>query len=223
MRRAQKLFQAAGDGLVPPIGFRAANLSDVDNLAFQGLTRGAVTAEQRMGEIRAALARKPQAYETAIEIPSRLTLSTAQDAIWFTKRKLPWAVVGENQGQPAGKEPPPPPGDDPTLPCVKLHDKEALWVARLGFDDLNPSLRVVDLPDLRPNALTWLGDGGAAAPTLVPRQLGQGAPPRGALAPWFIAPEQMDGVTLTPAQAYDKLASNQQIPDPTQNRCPGER
>ena len=40
VRRAQKLFQAARHGLFPPIGFRTANLSDVDNLAFQGLIRG---------------------------------------------------------------------------------------------------------------------------------------------------------------------------------------
>src|SRR5262249_39256613 len=47
-----------------------------------------------------------------------------------------------------------------------------------------------------------------------PRQPGQGAPPRGALAPWFIGPEQMDGVTLMPAQANELLAENQKIVDP---------
>jgi hypothetical protein len=207
-RRAQKLFTAAKDGLVPPIGFRAANLSDADNLTFQGLSLGAVTAEQRLGEIRAALARKPLSYETAIEIPSRLTLSTAQDAIWFTKRPPSWPMRSES-GSPSAV-----PGEAPTPPCIRLHGKEALWVARLAIDEAEPGLRVVDSPDLRPNALTWLGDGGAASATLLPRQMGQGAPPRGSLAPWFIAPEQMDGGTLTPADAYTALENNHKVPDP---------
>jgi hypothetical protein len=69
--RARKFFTSAPDGIVPPIGDRAANLDDGDVLAFQSLSRHPVTAEQRLGEIRAALARKPTQFETAIEIPSR--------------------------------------------------------------------------------------------------------------------------------------------------------
>jgi hypothetical protein len=81
--RARKLFSGNAGAIVPPIGARAANLADSDVLAYQGITRGGVTAEQRLGEIRAALAEKPTPNETAIEIPARLTLSTAQEAIWF--------------------------------------------------------------------------------------------------------------------------------------------
>jgi hypothetical protein len=80
--RAQTV-QRNASAIVPPIGARAANLADSDVLAYQGITRGGVTAEQRLGEIRAALAEKPTPNETAIEIPARLTLSTAQEAIWF--------------------------------------------------------------------------------------------------------------------------------------------
>ena len=96
--RARKLFSGDASGIVPPVGARAANLSDGDILAYQGITRGPVTAEQRLGEIRSALAKKPTPYETAIEIPARLTLSTAQDAIWLDRRKLPWRVIHEKAG-----------------------------------------------------------------------------------------------------------------------------
>ena len=77
-RRAQKLYEAAKDGIVPPIGYRAPNLSNSDVLVFQGVSRGAVNGEQRMGEIRAALAHCPTPNETAIELPARLFLSPAQ-------------------------------------------------------------------------------------------------------------------------------------------------
>jgi hypothetical protein len=207
--RARKLFSNAS-GIVPPIGGRAANLADRDVLTYQGITRGLVTAEQRLGEIRAALAKKPTPYETAIEIPARLTLSTAQDAIWFDKRKLPWQVVHEKAGvvpaaapvEAAGGETVVKPGE----PVRRSH--EPLWIARLALEGLEPNLRIVDSPDVRPNALTWLKPGDV-------RQIGQGVPPRGPLAPWFIGSEQMDEATLTAASVNAQLPPGAQIHTPT--------
>jgi hypothetical protein len=208
--RARKLFNGDPSGILPPIGTRAANLADGDVLAYQGITRGGVNAEQRLGEIRAALAKKPTPYETAIEIPARLTLSTAQDAIWFDRRKLPWQVVHEHPGSVPVAAPEEKTGSEtvmkPGEPVRRSH--QPLWVARLALDGLEPNLRIVDSPDLRPNALTWLKPGDV-------RQIGQGVPPRGPLAPWFIGPEQMDEATLTPDGVNATMPPGAQIPLPT--------
>ncbi len=192
--RARKLFTANPNGILPPIGDRAPNLTDADILAFQGLTRGEVTAEQRLGEIRTSLARKPTAFETAIELPARLTLSTAQDAIWLTERRLPPGVGASSCGsvsEAKASSPLAPAGETVLAPGQSEHSRKPLWTARLWLDGGQPDLRIVDSPDLRPLALT-----------LIPyeaRKPGQGAPPRGPLAPWFIGQEQMDAQTLTAA------------------------
>lgn len=192
--RAKKLFTANANGILPPIGERAPNLTDGDILAFQGFTPGQVTAEQRLGEIRGSLARKPSEFETAIELPARLTLSTAQDAIWLADRKLPPEVLNTSSGEKAA--PSKPPVSKPQAGEVVLkpgmpseHSRKPLWTARLSLDGAQPDLRIVDSPDLRPQALTLL--------PYKDRLPGQGTPPRGPLAPWFIGPEQMDAKTLT--------------------------
>jgi hypothetical protein len=191
--RAQKLFTANANGILPPIGERAPNLTDSDILAFQGLTRGQTTAEQRLGEIRASLARKPTEFETAIEIPARLTLSTAQDAIWLADRKLPAEVLNAascDKSTPTKPVAKPAVGEAVLKPGMPPeHSRKALWTARLSLDGAQPDLRIVDSPDLRPQALTLL--------PYKDRLPGQGAPPRGPLAPWFIGQEQMDAKTLT--------------------------
>lgn len=213
--RARKLFSGNASGIVPPVGARAANLADSDVLSYQGITRGGVTAEQRLGEIRAALAKKPTPYETAIEIPARLTLSTAQDAIWFDRRKLPWQVVHEHAGSVPAVVPQETPGGETVMkPGESVRrSHQPLWLARLALDGLEPNLRIVDSPDLRPNALTWLKPGDV-------RQIGQGAPPRGPLAPWFIGPEQMDAATLTADGVNAMMPAGVQIPKPTPSATP---
>ena len=200
--RARKLFTALPSGLVPPIGNRAANLSDRDILTFQGLSKGIVTAEQRLGEVRASMARKPKAFETAIEIPSRLILSTAQDAVWQTERSLPSEVLSSSgcMSIPVSSTSAPPTlasGHDLLCPCETVKSSRfGLWTARLATEDVNPGLRVVDTPDFRPLALSIkpLGDQFALP--------GHGSPPRGPLAPWFLGAEQMEAGTLT-AEAVD--------------------
>ena len=124
--------------------------------------------------------------------------------IFLTPRRLPLTVVEEKPG--------------PAQSAAERADEAArgrpergvLWTARLALDGPDPNLRVVASPDLRPNALMWL------APSLpgqgMARQSGQGAPPRGRLAPWFVGPEQMDGLTLDPAQVNAQLPANAQVP-----------
>ncbi|WP_143748844.1 hypothetical protein [Mesorhizobium sophorae] len=204
--RARKLFTAAPDGIVPPIGERAANLDDGDVLTFQGLSRHPVTAEQRLGEIRAALANKPTMFETAIEIPARLILSTAQDAIWLNRYEPPWQVV-QGKYDATGPDPQPPRPDNLIMKPADAvaRARASLWTARLDIDAIEPNLRVVDSPDLRPNALTWL------KPVGDPRQIGQGEPPHGSLAPWFLGPEQMDETTLTAGNVNQSLPEASRI------------
>lgn len=210
--RARKLFTALPSGLVPPIGNRAANLSDHDILTFQGLSKGVVTAEQRLSEVRASMARKPNAFETAIEIPSRLILSTAQDAVWQTERSLPSEVLFSSgcKSIPVSPTSTPPilvSGRDLLCPCETIEfSRFGLWAARLATEDVNPGLRVVDTPDFRPMALTVKpkhdepSQKGHNSPPALP---GQGSPPRGPVAPWFIGPEEMEALTLT-AEAVDQ-------------------
>jgi hypothetical protein len=189
--RARKLFTANPSGILPPIGERAADLTDEKILAFQGLTLGPVTAELRLGEIRASLARKPERFETAIELPARLTLSTAQDAVWLADRLLPDDV--RNEVSCATPKPLMEPEDEDDSLVLKdgevRRSRRPLWTARLSLDGSQPDLRIVDSPDFRPLALSRLSN--------QQRKPGQGAPPRGPLAPWFIGPEQMDAETLT--------------------------
>jgi hypothetical protein len=210
--RARELFTALPSGLVPPIGNRAANLSDRDILTFQGLSKGVVTAEQRLGEVRASMARKPNAFETAIEIPSRLILSTAQDAVWQTERSLPNEVLSSSgcKSIPASPTSTPPTlvsGRDLLCPCETIESSRfGLWAARLATEDVNPGLRIVDTPDFRPLALSIKPQGDQLT---LP---GHGSPPRGPLAPWFLGPEQMESWTLT-AEAVD--SSLKKAPPPT--------
>ncbi|MCG2641433.1 MULTISPECIES: hypothetical protein [Bradyrhizobium] len=208
--RARKLFTANPSGILPPIGERASNLTDADILAFQGLTLGSVTAEQRLGEIRASLARKPEKFETAIELPARLTLSTAQDAVWLADRLLPEDVRNElSCATPKPLVQPLADKDDNLVlkDGETSHSRKPLWTTRLSLDGAEPDLRIVDSPDFRPLALSrlttqQLKPGEEPSPI---RKPGQGAPPRGPLAPWFIGPEQMDAGTLTAGSLNESL------------------
>lgn len=193
-RRAEKLFREAPSGILPPLGQQAADLDDLRMLRHQGLTSGEeITGVQRMSEIRASLAEGPTALETAIEIPSRLILSTAQDAVWQSTRRF--AIPRANSefaNAPAVLEH----GETPTeLGAPASSHSRDLWTARLLIDDVLPGLRVVGTPDFRPMALQPAQDGEEAPP-------GHFAPPRGAYAPWFIGAEQSNTTARSPLQAH---------------------
>jgi hypothetical protein len=212
--RAKKLFTANANGILPPIGERAANLDDAEILAFQGLTLGPVTAEQRLGEIRASLAKKPAEFETAIEIPARLTLSTAQDAVWLADRRLPEDVRNEPScATPQSLSPPFADKDEDVVlkNGESRRSRKPLWTARLSLDGAQPDLRIVDSPDLRLLALSRLSD-----PV---RKPGQGVPPRGPLAPWFIGSEQMDAETLTAGSLNGSLPAGTRRAEAPEEFC----
>ncbi|MES0100662.1 hypothetical protein [Mesorhizobium sp. M0019] len=194
-RRAEKLFRELPSGVLPPLGEQAADLDDRHMLDYQGLSAGEdITGAQRMGEIRASLATTPNALETAIEIPSRLLLSTAQDAVWQTTRRFP--IPGPDTAfadPPAVLEF----GAEVTQPGapIAFHSRD-LWTARLLIEDVQPGLRVVGTPDFRPMALEPATRDGRA---LLP---GHFAPPRGAYAPWFLGKEQATSGASSPRDAY---------------------
>lgn len=205
-KRARKLFTALPSGLLPQPGSRSANPSDHAMMRFQGFSRAPTTGAMRMAEVQASLKSEriadlesgagqpfpgePLDFETAIEIPSRLTLSTAQDAIWRTNRRMPPEVYSATTTYP-------PIGDMPVGleegqglagPTASSPQPRDLWTVRLETGGDTPSLRAVSSPDLRPQALGYRGG--------EKRLPGQGAPPRGPYAPWFIGPEQMESGTL---------------------------
>lgn len=200
-RRACKFFAPLASGVLPPLGHRAANLNDHSILRFQNIAAGPrTTSQERMGEIRDSLRVMPSDTETSIEIPARLILSTAQDAIWQTQRQLPLAALTQS-------------GCDPTTTTgARVRDEKAkeapslvapvpLWTARLDTIDVSPSVRVVGSPDFR---LTALGVFPSPGAQLLP---GQAPPPRGPWAPWLLGPEQMDGKTLTCGDVAKDIAN----------------
>ncbi len=193
-RRAQRLYDALPSGVLPPVGDRAPNASDKDVLAFQRIPPGPVSGAQRMDQVRAALAVVPNASETAIEIPARLVLSTAQDAVWMTPRRLPDVKTLDGGKPAAGSRPFA--LDDGTAVLMpgtpELPRPRHLWAARLFVDELRPGVRAVSSSDLRPQGLD--GFRGASEG----REPGHGAPPRGPWAPWFLGPEQTDAGGLSP-------------------------
>ncbi|WP_445220496.1 hypothetical protein ACKWRH_10775 [Bradyrhizobium sp. Pa8] len=96
-------------------------------LARSGLVKGA----QRLAEIAASARDAPRWHETAIEMPFRLMLSPAQDALWRTPLKLP--------------------EDLKLTPSADL--PVPLWFARLDEAPGSSSLRAIWSPDFRSEAL----------------------------------------------------------------------
>lgn len=138
VRRAETLF-LRDDG--PGLRIRQDDVAAI--LRFQGLTetlpsRGTsshrVRWDERLREVAASARAAPGQFETAIELPARLFLSTAQDALWQTPRRLP--VFAE--------------ADAP------------LWRATLLPDGLQQDLRAVWSPDFSPDFLQ--GSVGAMSP-----------------------------------------------------------
>ncbi|MBR1300653.1 hypothetical protein [Bradyrhizobium sp. AUGA SZCCT0042] len=92
--------------------------------------RGTITAAQRMSEVAGAV-REPSLFQTSIEIPFRLMLSPAQDAVWRTPLELP-ADVGLTDN---------------------MRKVASLWFAELDETAGASSVRAVWSPDFRPEAL----------------------------------------------------------------------
>ena len=112
----------------------------------------------RLAEVAASARAEPDPFQTSIELPYRLMLSPAQDAIWRVPNA---AVVAKAFASQAGEGGSAAPADPPY---------QELWSASLAGTGALAGVRAVWSPDFRPEAL------------LSTRQ--PGAPLRGAWAPW---------------------------------------
>ena len=203
IRRAEKLFRALPSGIFPPVGERTAEIDQIEMLKFQGIRGGsAVTGWNRMNNIAELLSEKLQDHHTSIEVQSRLTLSTAQDAVWLSKSIMPQDIAPSSLDKILPGDPPLKPKDKP------LQTPHRLWSARLLTDEVAPSLRVVDSPDFRASVLR------RGAPRMVNGELvrlpGHAAPPRGKLAPWFVGLDQMDGGRISSPYDCEALPPTKQ-------------
>ncbi len=97
------------------------------NCPWPLVRRGAVTASERMSNVVSAV-REPGLFETSIEIPFRLMLSPAQDAIWRTPLDLPLEAM-------------------PTDPARRI---APLWFAQLDETPGASNVRAIWSPDFRP-------------------------------------------------------------------------
>lgn len=99
------------------------------NCPWPLVRRGTVTAAERMSNVVSGV-REPGLFETSIEIPFRLMLSPAQDAIWRTPLDLPLEAM-------------------PTDPARRI---APLWFAQLDETPGASSVRAIWSPDFRPEA-----------------------------------------------------------------------
>ena len=122
--------------------YKTPKSSELENdvaaiLTDQGITRSPGPelwdSVRRFGEIRDAI-KVPTRFETALEVPSRLILSPAQDAKWRTSRELPANLAFWKA-----------PVGSPNL----------VWQARLIEALPTPSLRAIWSPDYQPKVFDF--------------------------------------------------------------------
>ncbi|MEJ1157321.1 hypothetical protein WBG79_03440 [Prosthecomicrobium sp. N25] len=182
VRRAEKLFERYDDGRKPGRHDRREVQDVGEILRFQGLGGdGFGSAHQRLADIYRLAGLAPNDLETAIELPSRLELSPAQDATFITPERVPEAIYDEARG-----------------PCESPRPVP-LWRARLDRTGPDARLRAVASPDFRPGVFL------AASRDLVPqngeRLPGLTSPPRGPVPPWTLGPLDSDGRHWRPDSA----------------------
>lgn len=198
-QRARKLYQPLSSGALPPVAGRVASIDDHAILESQDFVPGAKQAEAHLNQVRASLQKHPAGLETEIEIPARIILSTAQDAIWQTSRKVDRGLVAVEPSSIFETDP------ENKRPGVEFSTYEPLWSARLLAREAEPSLRAIWSPDVRPEAIGFVAFGSLGAPRIT------GAPPRGPWAPWVLRREQVDGVWVSP---QDVATASGQAVDP---------
>ncbi|MEL6465697.1 MAG: hypothetical protein AAFQ58_12085 [Pseudomonadota bacterium] len=176
LRRAQVIYDADEAGRTDPGSRRQQNLSAGAMLDHLGFAQGRfVNSATRLGDVQNALRQPPSRLETAIEMPARLILSPNQDAVVLTPTQPPLDMFDAPGGPLAAR---------------------ALWTADFVTDSIDPGLRAVHSPDLRPD-FVWQRNHRNMGVT-VPRLPGGAAPPRGPLAPWFIPRHATDAPDVSP-------------------------
>ncbi|MGI6855164.1 hypothetical protein [Mesorhizobium sp. 1B3] len=181
-QRARKLYEPLASGAIPPAAGRVASVDDHAVLVQQGFERGQKSSEAHLGQVRANLSKRPKGLETRIEIPARLILSTAQNAIWQAPRKVSRDAAEVSEPEVFDTDPP--------TPGNGYEAYEPLWTTRLITEDAEPGLRAVWSPDMRPEAIGPFPEG------VVLRIAGP--PPRGPWSPWILRREHVDGVRASP-------------------------
>jgi hypothetical protein len=186
-QRARKLYEPLASGAIPPVAGRVASIDDHAVLVHQGFERGQKSSAAHMGQLRANLAKRPKGLETRIEIPARLTLSTAQNAIWQAPRKVSREATAGGESDVFDTDPP--------TPGNGYDAYEPLWVTRLITEDAEPGLRAVWSPDMRPEAISPLPGDNALRTA--------GPPPRGPWSPWILRREHLNGVRSSPLDIWN--------------------
>ncbi len=195
VRRAQAVYRPSEAGRMDLASRRRLDLSQGARLDLLEFSSGPfVTSGTRLGEVARSLKDPPHLRETAIEIPARLTLSPDQNAVVITRTgKIPDGIycsvkddskVNKNSGcRPLSTF-----GHQPYVP---------LWSADFLVDEVDPNLRAVHSPDLRPDVFAarvqrknFQSDANAGqvypASAEGGRFPGASAPPRGPVAPWHL-------------------------------------
>ncbi|MCF6117114.1 twin-arginine translocation signal domain-containing protein [Mesorhizobium muleiense] len=200
-QRSQKLYEPLASGALPPVAGRVASVDDHAILRQQGFKPGAKKAQAHLDQVVASLNRRPEGFETHIELPARVILSTAQNAIWQAPRKVLRNGRDGLDQKVFATDPAAPPKPDPKTGELAYTSYEPLWTARLVAGDAEPGLRAVWSPDVRPEAIGFVAEHSAGTPRLV------GAPPRGPWAPWVLRREQVDGVRVSPIAVKKAIAT----------------
>lgn len=185
IRRAETVYSPSETGRLDGLSRRRLNPSQAARLDHLNFTSGDfVTAETRLSQVADSLRAPPGRYETAIEM-ARLTLSPDQNA----------AVVATNAPVAPGVFDAEPSGE--SLPAIRL------FAARFLVDEVDPNLRAVHSPDLRPDVF----EARLRNRTSGGRFPGGGAPPRGPIAPWHLGPHQTQTIALGEGD-LDAIAGN---------------
>lgn len=179
--RSEAVYRPGETGRLDAASARRLDTSQSARLDHLGYTDGDfVTSDTRLGNIADSLRKGPTQFETAIEL-ARLTLSPDQNA----------AVIANDGFVPAGVYAD---AGERRLAATAMR----LFSARFLVDEVDPNLRVVASPDLRPDVFEARfdkkSDGGRSFP-------GGAPPPRGPLAPWHLGPHQTQKQTLGEADA----------------------
>lgn len=175
--RRARIADTSGDAMLARLGFRMDN---------------EISARTRLADIATSL-KPPTALETAIEIPARLTLSPHQNAVVLTSGRN---LFADRDGDAFDYDPP---AGEPKQRAEKpvIRETEALWQAQFVTQadglGLNPGLRAVHSPDLRPGALlTRFAEQDTGMPLA--------EPPGGAFDPWFLSRIQGQSPTMSKAE-----------------------
>ncbi|QEW21732.1 hypothetical protein LA6_003944 [Marinibacterium anthonyi] len=171
-------------------------------LKHQGILpdpRNEGTWAKRAAAIYESARRAPTAFETSIELPFRLDLSPAQDAVWVQPRIVPEELFSppidapENPSSRPGKEAPATTVATPILvqdtpTASEPPEGRPIWSLSLAPRFPDPLLRAVWSEDFRPATFLSL----TAAETS--GELGRlyASPPKGNLTPWLLPRVALD-------------------------------